>query len=46
MVKLDPKERQCILFELEMKTKFSPTYLNGLDNDKLIELYKERCQNG
>ncbi|WHY76083.1 hypothetical protein QNH20_18395 [Neobacillus sp. WH10] len=46
MSKLDPVERQTILFELEMKTNISPDYLNNLSSEKLIELYKERCQNG
>lgn len=43
-MRLDPVERQAILFELEMKTKISPDYLNSLSSEELLKLYKERCQ--
>jgi hypothetical protein len=44
MNKLDPIERQAMLFELENVTNYSPDYLDSLSNEKLITLYKERCQ--
>lgn len=45
-IKLDPVERQAMLFELEMKTKLSPAYLNDLSSEELIKIYKVRCQSG
>lgn len=45
-MKLDPMERQAIIFELEMKTQINGDYLNNMPSEKLIELYKERCQDG
>lgn len=45
-MKLDPVERQTILFELENKTGYSPEYLNSLSSEKLIDMYKVKCQNG
>jgi hypothetical protein len=44
-MKLDPVERQAMLFELENKTNYSPNYLDSLSAKDLVKLYKERCQN-
>jgi hypothetical protein len=44
MTKLDPVERQSVLFELENVTKYSPEYLDSLPTEELVKLYKDRCQ--
>ncbi|MDP4108287.1 MAG: hypothetical protein Q8935_25505 [Bacillota bacterium] len=44
MNKLDPVERQAMLFELENVTKYSPEYLDSLSAKELVKLFKDRCQ--
>lgn len=41
-LKTDPLTRLQIVAELELKTGYSWEYLNKLDDDKLLELLKER----
>ena len=41
---MDQVERYSIIFQLEMETMYSRDYLESLSDEKLIALYKERCQ--
>lgn len=37
-------ERQDIIFQLVMNTRYTEEALNKLPNDKLIELFKEKVE--